>query len=224
MSSPSLLVADGPGGASQGTRNSATFETWRTSRPDSPIRARTAALNQFSKTLMKAIDRRTAIKLAAAGAGALTLGPEALPAQFPAQPFGAEFPNLDSLTTGEWWMRGAAAAPQPKAKAKKTKGAGQPAAPPMDVPRDEVVAFAIYTQHGGVLKMSAQLFPLKRGEPREARLELNRDGNWTLAAKADVHYPGWDAHFRIQDWDATKDVAYRVRHGEQAMFEGLIRR
>lgn len=173
---------------------------------------------------MKAIDRRTAIKLAAAGAGALTLGPGSLPAQFPAKPFGAEFPNLDSLTTGEWWTRGAAAAPQSKAKAKKTKGAGQPAAPPMDVPRNEVVAFAVYTQHGGVLKMSAQLFPLKPDEPREARLELKRDGNWTEAAKAEVHYPGWDAHFRIQDWDATKDVAYRVRHGEQAMFEGLIRR
>jgi len=25
--------------------------------------------------------------------------------------------------------------------------------------------------------------------------------------------PGWDAHFRINYWDATRDHAYRVRHG-----------
>jgi hypothetical protein len=172
---------------------------------------------------MKSINRRTAIKLAAAGAGALVLPPGSLPAQFTVQPFGAEFPNLDSLTTGEWWTRGPGAAPQPKGKA-KAKGGGQPVAPPMDMPRDQVVAFAIYTHHGGVLKISAQLFPLKPGEPREARLELKRDGIWAEAAKAEVLYPGWDAHFRIQDWDATKDVAYRVRHGEQALFEGRIRR
>jgi hypothetical protein len=179
----------------------------------------------FASAPMKSINRRTAIKLAAAGAGALALEPRSLPAQFPARPFGAEFPNLDSLTTGEWWTRGAAAAPRAKGKTKaKGKGAGQPAAPPMDVPRDQVVAFAVYTHHRGVLKMSAQLFPLKPAEPREARLELKRDGNWIEAAKAEVLYPGWDAHFRIAGWDATKDVAYRVRHGEQAMFEGLIRR
>ena len=37
-------------------------------------------------------------------------------------------------------------------------------------------------------------------------------------------YPGWSAHFRIEPWDNTRDVPYRVRHGEQAMFEGLIRK
>jgi len=173
---------------------------------------------------MKSINRRTAIKLAAAGAGALALQPGSLSAQFPAQPFGAEFPNLESLTTGEWWTQGADAAPQLKGKKAKAKGAGQPAAPPMDVPRDQVVAFAIYTHHSGVLKISAQLFPLKPGEPREARLELNRGGDWALVATAEVLYPGWDAHFRVEAWDATQDVAYRVRHGEQAMFEGLVRR
>ena len=175
---------------------------------------------------MKAIDRRTAIKAAAAGASALALQPGALPAQ-PAEttaaPFGAEFPNLESLTTGQWWTRDAGAASQAKGKA-KAKGAGQPAAPPMDVPRDQVVAFAIYTHHGGVLKISAQLFPLRPGEPREARLEFKRGGNWIEATKTEVLYPGWDAHFRVEDWDATKNVPYRVRHGEQAMFEGLIRR
>jgi hypothetical protein len=92
------------------------------------------------------------------------------------------------------------------------------------VPRDEVVAFALYTHDRGVLKLSAQLFPLKRGEPREARLELQRDGAWREVARAPVVYPGWNAQFRVAPWDNTRDVPYRVRHGEQALFEGLIRK
>ncbi len=35
----------------------------------------------------------------------------------------------------------------------------------MDVPRDEVACFACYTQQSGVLKMGAQFFPMRPGEP-----------------------------------------------------------
>ncbi len=165
---------------------------------------------------MRPINRRTAIKLTVAGVGALAIRPGTSLAQETAQPFGAEFPKLESLTTGEWWT-----AQKPKGKG------GPPPAPTMDVPRDEVVCFAYYTQQGGVLKMSAQLFPLKPGEARVARvarLEVQRDGAWVEIAKAEVLYPGWDAHFREEKWDGSKDVPYRVRHGEKAMFAGLIRR
>jgi 3',5'-cyclic AMP phosphodiesterase CpdA len=132
-----------------------------------------------------------------------------------AQPFGAEFPELDSLATGEWWS---------KNRIISENGNPQPPGPKMDVPRDQVVAFALYTVHGGVMKMTAQLYPLKPGEPREVRLEVKRGDAWVEIAKSKLIYPGWDAHFRIKKWDATKDVAYRVRHGKDAMFEGLIRR
>lgn len=126
-----------------------------------------------------------------------------------AQPFGPEFPNLDSLAAGQWWD-------------KKPKGPNPP--PTMDVPRGEVVAFALYTQDRGVLKLTAQLYPLKPDESREVRLELERDGKWTEAAKVPVTMPGWSAHFRVEKWDASRDVPYRVRHSERALFEGLIRR
>lgn len=128
----------------------------------------------------------------------------------PAAPFGKEFPNLESLTAGEWWKK-----PRPK---------GRSAPPPMNVPRDEVVAFALYTHDHGVLKITAQLYPLLPDEPREARLEFRRDGQWTEAMRAPVLTPGWSAHFRVEGWDDTRDVAYRVRHGDRAMFEGLVRR
>ena len=69
------------------------------------------------------------------------------------------------------------------------------------VPRDEVVGFALYTHDHGVLKLSAQLYPLKEDEPREVRLELKTDGQWREVATAPVVYPGWSAHFRMDGWD-----------------------
>ena len=124
-------------------------------------------------------------------------------------PFGAEFSELDSLAVGEWWT-------------KKARGPNPP--PPMDVPRDEVVAFALYTHDRGVLKLTAQFYPLKPGEPRVARLQFRRDGTWQEAAESPVIFPGWSAHFRIENLDGSQEVPYRVRHGEKAMFEGRIRR
>lgn len=175
---------------------------------------------------MNDINRRTALQLTAAGLGALALPPGDLLAKDAAQPFGEAFPNLESLTTGEWWTKGAAASPAPSPNKKKKKAAANAgnAPPSMDVPRDQVVAFAVYAQQDGVLKLTAQLFPLKPDEERTARLELQRDGKWSEVAQAEVHYPGWDAHFRIEKWDATQNVPYRVRHGQEALFEGLIRR
>ncbi|MDC3224721.1 metallophosphoesterase, partial [Mariniblastus sp.] len=49
-------------------------------------------------------------------------------------------------------------------------------------------------------------------------------GEWQEVAKEKVIELGWSAHFRIEDWDNTKDVAYRVRHGAEAQFEGIIRK
>ena len=152
------------------------------------------------------MTRREALKTTAATFGALTL-PLSLAAE-PDRPFGAEFPKLDSLASGEWWL---------------AKPPLNNAPPPMDVPRDQVVAFALYTQESGVLKMTAQLYPLKPGESRDVRLELQHDGAWTEAAKMPVTMPGWSAHFRLEKWDASQDVPYRVRHGAEARFEGLIR-
>jgi arylsulfatase A-like enzyme len=126
-----------------------------------------------------------------------------------AQPFGVEFPKLDSLTVGEWWN-----AARPKVNPP----------PPMNVPRDQVIAFALYTHERGVLKLTAQLYPLRPAEAREARLELQRNGRWTEVARTPVIFPGWSAHFRVEPWDGSKTVSYRVRHGENATFAGTIRR
>lgn len=134
------------------------------------------------------------------------------------QPFGKEFPLLDSMAVGNWWERAAAARDEPGSRRNNTGFIE------MEVPRHEVVAFALYTHDHGVLKLSAQLFPLLPGEAREVRLEF-RDGDaWRQAATGMVIEPGWSAHFRIERWDNRRDVPYRVRHGDAAVFEGLIRK
>lgn len=117
-------------------------------------------------------------------------------------PFGPQFPKLESHATGKWW--------EGPAKLK--------------VPRDEVIGFAVYTHDRGVLKLTAQLYPLLPDEPRQITLEFRQGDVWKEAATAEVHELGWSAHFRIEPWDSRQQVAYRLRHGDKAEFEGLIRR
>lgn len=142
----------------------------------------------------------------------------------PALPFGEEFPMLEKASSGEWWKQ-ATNQPDPPEGEKDKKGRAPKRLVNLNVPRDEVVAFALYTHDRGVLKMSAQLYPLFEDEPRVARLEIQgEDGEWTQIAEEEVLFPGWSAHFRVEDWDNTRTVPYRVRHGEKALFEGSIRK
>ncbi len=132
--------------------------------------------------------------------------------------FGEEFFTLDNLSTGEWWTR----ARPPEVPSKKGK-------PPkriieLKVPREDVVAFALYTQDGGTLKLTGQLYPLMPKESREVRLETKQGKQWKEISRVKISYPGWSAHFRIENWDSSKNIPFRVRHGEKATFEGLIRK
>ncbi len=121
-------------------------------------------------------------------------------------PLIAPFQELDTICTNDWWNR----APNPIHNVK--------------VERDKVVAFGLYTVSKGTLKLSAQLYPLYPDETRTVRLEVETNGQWQEIATAEVNDLGWSALFRVERWDATRDMAYRLRHGEEAMYEGLIRR
>ena len=147
-------------------------------------------------------------------------------------PFGDEFPSLDGWATGQWWTKPSAQGEESlQSPAGNKKKRRRPPVPfQINIPRDEVIAFAIYTvtvppgtPTASTLKLSAQLFPLKPGESNQVRLEVDRGTGWTEIGKATINYPGWDASFRIPKWDATKSVPYRVRHGEHAEFSGVIR-
>lgn len=121
-------------------------------------------------------------------------------------PVAAPFEDLDTLATNDWWNRG----PNPIIQ--------------LDVPRKEVIAFGLYTVSNQTLKLSAQLFPLYPDESREIQLEIKEDNNWTSIQTQTINDIGWSALFRVENWDYTQDVPYRLRHGKEAMFEGLIRK
>ena len=169
--------------------------------------------------------------LASSSAGAQLPGP-IVPEHLDPHPFGSDFPELDSWVTGKWWAKPSASPETVKPKNKKSKGNRRKKPVPflLDVPRNEVIAFAVYTvtvtpaePQNAVLKLSTQLFPLKPGETSEVRLEVDHGTGWQEIAKAPIHYPGWDANFRIEQWDATQQVRYRIRHGREATFTGTIR-
>lgn len=93
-----------------------------------------------------------------------------------------------------------------------------------EVTRDKVVCFALYTVHNKTLKLTAQLYPLKDGEDRNVHLEVKKEGQWINIAKTKVIERGWTAPFRVNDWDDSISVTYRVRHGENAKYDGIIQK
>lgn len=93
-----------------------------------------------------------------------------------------------------------------------------------DVAKKDVICFALYTVHDKTLKLTAQLYPLSGSDAKAARLEIEKDGQWTEVAKSDVIEAGWTVPFRVENWDDSKTVKYRVAHGTEAFYEGTIRK
>ena len=118
----------------------------------------------------------------------------------------APFVNLDTLAINDWWNR----QDNPILDLK--------------ISRDSVVAFGLYTVSNETLKLSAQLYPLYPEESRLVRLEIEVNGKWKEIKTQEVNDLGWSALFRIEGWDDTKNYNYRLRHGENSLFKGLIRK
>jgi len=98
---------------------------------------------------------------------------------------------------------------------------------PLEIPevaRDQVICFTLYTVHRGVLKLSAQLYPLRAGEERRVELEVAENGGWKRIAEAPVDAEGWLATFRVEGWNATKTRRLRVTHAGGAHYEATVRR
>ena len=93
-----------------------------------------------------------------------------------------------------------------------------------DVDRKDVICFALYTVSDQTLKLTAQLYPLNDEDPRVARLEIEKDGNWVEVAKTNVIEQGWTAPFRVEKWNDATSCRYRVRHGDAATYSGTIRK
>jgi len=112
----------------------------------------------------------------------------------------------------------AAAAFGAQAKAKK----GRPLLAIPEVSRDDLLCFALYTVNNNVLKLTAQLYPLDESDPRTVRLEIKEGGKWKQVAQAKVIERGWTATFRVENWDTSRDIEYRVAHGKSACYTGTV--
>lgn len=87
------------------------------------------------------------------------------------------------------------------------------------------IACTHYTVDRGVLKLSAQCMPQHKGT--EATLSLYRDGKWQAVATEVVRDIDELALFRIENWDQSQEVTFRVsvpldNHQKPATYTGRI--
>lgn len=74
------------------------------------------------------------------------------------------------------------------------------------------ILFSQYTLSGGVLKMTAQMPPIGARDSQTVRLEIMRDGRWKRMAEEPIHELARTATFRVEKWDDTVDVLYRLSY------------
>lgn len=74
------------------------------------------------------------------------------------------------------------------------------------------IMFAQYTLHRGTLKLTAQLAPVEQVDGLYAVLETpGADGGWVEQGRSAVDPLARIARFRLEDWNASAAVPYRVR-------------
>lgn len=93
-----------------------------------------------------------------------------------------------------------------------------------EVEKKDIICFALYTVHDDTLKLTAQLYPLDKEDSRTVRLEVERGGEWVEVDRTQVIEPGWTAPFRVESWDDSTSHRYRVAHGDEATYQGVVRK
>jgi hypothetical protein len=74
------------------------------------------------------------------------------------------------------------------------------------------ILFSQYTLSGGILKLSVQMPPIGEKDPQEVRLQIRNGEDWKTLAEASIHPEARTASFRIDGWDDSKEVAYRLAY------------
>ena len=92
--------------------------------------------------------------------------------------------------------------------------------------------WAQYTMSNGTVKLTAQMVPVGKDDDQKVYIDFQTDGKWTEAGVAEIDPYARTATFRINDWDAQEDVAYRIRYScyttgkdqDEFLYEGTIRK
>lgn len=86
------------------------------------------------------------------------------------------------------------------------------------------VCFALYTVHEQTLKLTAQFYPITGYNPFEAILQIKNNGKWETVQESRIQYPGYTAHFRVENWDDTQEKEYRVSYKGKFHYNGIVRK
>ncbi|GAB4110777.1 MAG: hypothetical protein Kow001_11780 [Acidobacteriota bacterium] len=93
------------------------------------------------------------------------------------------------------------------------------------------ILFAQHTLSRGVMKLTAQMPPLSPADSKTVDLQVRDiDGRWTTIATEPIDPLARTATFRIDSWDDTRNIPYRLRYSmyvgagatEDRYFDGLI--
>ncbi|MFP6894951.1 MAG: hypothetical protein VCA18_14440, partial [Opitutales bacterium] len=95
------------------------------------------------------------------------------------------------------------------------------------------ILYAMHTLSRGTLNLTAQMPPLGEKESKQLRLDAkDAKGNWQKTGHAIIDPLSRTATFRIEGWNDTRDVSYRIafddrkRDGsaKEKYFDGIIRK
>ena len=94
------------------------------------------------------------------------------------------------------------------------------------------VLFTQYTLSRGTLKMSAQMPPMGKDDDQIATLQINENDTWKTVAQAPIDRNARTAIFRVENWNNTRMIPYRVSYKivadgdekEEFFYEGEIRK
>jgi len=95
------------------------------------------------------------------------------------------------------------------------------------------ILFVQYTLSDGILKMTAQMSPIGEKDPQTIRFQIPKGKkNWQTFRESDIDPMARTATFRVENWDTSKDIPYRLVYGPYYsgndqiydFFEGVIRK
>jgi alkaline phosphatase D len=76
------------------------------------------------------------------------------------------------------------------------------------------ILFTQYTLSRGTVKLMAFIPPIGEEDNQEISLQLYQSGRWETVARESMDPDSRTALFRLENWDETEDVAYRVEYIE----------
>ncbi|MFC2097263.1 alkaline phosphatase D family protein [Bacteroidota bacterium] len=69
-----------------------------------------------------------------------------------------------------------------------------------------------YSLSKGILKLTAQMMPLGHEDNKTVEFQIQKEKEWSSMASTNIIEPGYTAAFRIEDWDSSKDIPYRISY------------